>query len=165
MFSLAQMISVESSVNGSANVLAAIIDVVEETRRKQRPFEPTSEHPSLPPDVPLPPRLRRYEEKGQGQYSLRQQVAMVLAVQGWDPRRVAARIKETAPPLPSPLWSASYDPYPGWEQVFQGAMAEMISASGDTTKFLEAAEEQWLRQANALRLATRAALELPSSNG
>lgn len=119
----------------------------------------------LPPDVPLPPRLRRYEEKGQGQYSLRQQVAMVLAVQGWDPRRVAARIKETAPPLPSPLWSASYDPYPGWEQVFQGAMAEMISASGDTTKFLEAAEEQWLRQANALRLATRAALELPSSNG
>lgn len=119
----------------------------------------------LPPDVPLPPNLRRYEEKGQGQYSLRQQVTMVLAVQGWDPRRVAARIQETAQPLPDPLWSAGYDPYPAWDKVFQGAMPEMISASGDTAKFLRGAEEQWLQQANALRLAARAALELPGASG
>ena len=119
----------------------------------------------LPPDVPLPPNLRRYEEKRQGLYSLRQQVTMVLAVQGWDPRRVAARIRGTAQPLPDPLWSAGYDPYPAWDRVFQGAMPEMISASGDTTKFLRGAEEQWLQQANALRLAARAALELPGASG
>jgi hypothetical protein len=114
----------------------------------------------LPPDVPLPKNLNRYQEKGQGQYSLRQQVTMVLAVHGWDPRRVAALVTETARPLPAPLWSASYDPYPAWDQVFQGAMPEMISASGDTTKFLQAVEEQWLRQANALRVAARTALDL-----
>ena len=114
----------------------------------------------LPPDVPLPSNLSRYQEQGHGQYSLRQQVTMVLAVHGWDPRRVAALVKESARPLPAPLWSANYDPYTAWDQVFQGAMPEMISASGDTTKFLQAVEEQWLRQANALRRAARAALDL-----
>jgi|GEM_PF-4940543 len=119
----------------------------------------------LPPDVPLPKQLQRYESKAQGLYSLRQQVMMVLAVNGYDPRTVAKLIAESAPPLPDPLWSAGYDPYPAWSAVFQRAMPEMIAASGDTTKFLESVEQRLIAGAERLRLEVRAVLGLSSSSG
>ena len=115
--------------------------------------------------MPLPEQLKRYESKAQGLYSLRQQVMMVLAVHNYDPRIVAKLIAESAPPLPDPLWSAGYDPYPAWSAVFERAMPEMIAASGDTTKFLESVEQRLLASAEQLRLKVRAALGLSSSSG
>lgn len=117
----------------------------------------------LPPDVPLPAHLRRYEEKGQGQYSLRQQATMVLAVHDYDPRKVAALVAETAPPLPKPLWSAPYDPYEAWRTVFERAMPAMLAVQEDTTAFLRSVEAAWLAQADALRQTSQAMIGVPGS--
>ena len=119
----------------------------------------------LPPDVALPTHLRRYEEKGQGQYSLRQQAAMVLAVHDYDPRRVAALVAETAPPLPQPLFSATYDPFEAWRAVFERAMPAMLEVREDTTAFLRDVEAQWLEHVDALRQTTRAMIGMPDSRG
>ena len=119
----------------------------------------------LPPDVPLPAHLARYERKEQGLYSLRQQVTMMLAVHDYDPRPVAQLVSESAPPLPAPLWSGSYDPYPAWNALFQRAIPDMVEASGETTKFLEEAEQQRITRAEELRILARGVLGASGSRG
>jgi len=119
----------------------------------------------MPPDVPLPKRLRRYETAAEGLYSLRDQVQMVLAVNEHDPRRVAELVRETAPPLPDPLWSAGYNPYEGWGKVFQKAMPAMIQRSGDTTKFLKTVQAEWVERAQGVRVRAREVLGLAGEGG
>ncbi|MFN3242677.1 MAG: hypothetical protein ACE37K_14335 [Planctomycetota bacterium] len=116
----------------------------------------------LPPDVQLPARLRRYETAAEGLYSLRDQVQMVLAANDHDPRAVTTLVRETAPPLPDPLWSSSYNPYDGWTKVFQRAMPKMIADSGSTDAFLAKASKQATERATTVRNAARAALGLPT---
>lgn len=118
----------------------------------------------MPPDVPLPQRLRRYETAAKGLYSLRDQVQMVLAASDYDPRLVAAQVRATAPPLPDPLWSSSYNPYEGWTEIFQKAMPKMIAKSGNTDRFLETVKREWTAHAKAARANARSALGL-TANG
>lgn len=115
----------------------------------------------LPPDVPLPGRLQRYEAKVAGGYSLRQQVRMVLACHDGDPRRVAAEIARAAPPLPQPIWSAGYDPYPAWTATFQGLVPKMVDAAGSTDGFLAKAEAEHAALAAAIRAGAQRALAGP----
>jgi hypothetical protein len=110
----------------------------------------------LPPDVPLPARLRRYEEQVSGAYSLRQQVVMVAAELDNDPAALAAAIVESAPKLPEPLWSARYDPYPAWMALFQGKQPAMIERHGSTDACLAAAEAARHAAASALQQLARA---------
>lgn len=105
----------------------------------------------LPPDVPLPKRLRRYEDRGAGSYSLREQVTMVLALHEYDPMAVAKLVNEHAQPLPDPLWSHQHDPYPMWSNLFADAMPAMISAANSTDAFLQAAVAKRLADAQKLR--------------
>lgn len=116
----------------------------------------------MPPDVPLPRRLQRYETAAGGLYSLRDQVMMVLAINDYDPRIVADLVGKHAAPLPDPLWSATYSPYEGWAEVFQAEMPKIIAASGDTTKFLATVKEQWIEHAAQVRRRVREVLGLPS---
>lgn len=93
----------------------------------------------LPPDTPLPSRLRRYEEKAPGGYSLRQQVLMVAAAFDGDLDQLIDTIAEDAPPLPQPIWAKAYDPYPPWNARFQSLQARMLERAGSTDEFLAAA--------------------------
>ena len=113
----------------------------------------------LPPDRPLPGRLARYEQKVAGAYSLREQVVMVLANEGYDPRKVADIIGKAAAKLPDPLWSKTYDPYPSWNDAFQGSQARMIEAAGSTDEFL--AKAQAALQAAATSIQAAAVGEVP----
>lgn len=103
----------------------------------------------LPPDAPLPPRLQRYEAKASG-YSLRQQVVMVGAALEHDFDRIVAAVVKSAPPLPQPVWSGAYDPYPSWNATFRELQQRMIERAGSTDAFLAQAENERRQLAAAL---------------
>ena len=105
----------------------------------------------LPPDVPFPGHLRRYEAKAAGTYSLREQVMMVLAAYDNDPMAVVDLIVESAEPMPTPLWSEHYDPFGAWRSVFEAAMERMLQQAQDTDTFLLYARSARLQAANGLR--------------
>ena len=109
----------------------------------------------LPPDARLPSRLARYEERVEGSYSLRQQVVMVSKALDHDLDALVESIVADAPPLPQPVWSKGYDPYPPWAARFQKLQATMIERSGTTDAFLAAAEAE--RRELAAKLAELAA--------
>ena len=113
----------------------------------------------LPPDLPLPARLARYEAKVEGSYSLRQQVTMVAARFDHDPARLVAAIRAAAPPLPEPLWHAKYDPYPPWLAVFQELQPAMIERHGSTDACLAAAEAERRAASQAVAAAARELLQ------
>lgn len=113
----------------------------------------------LPPDLPLPAHLARYEAKVPGAYSLREQAILVLAVSAGDPREVVRRVVAGAPPLPQPLWQAPYDPYPQWNEVFAAALPTMIDRGGDTDAFLRQVLADRAATAAAIRSAARALLD------
>ena len=96
----------------------------------------------LPPDRPLPARLARYEQPVAGAYSLREQVVMVLAANDMDVAKVVEAQRAAAAKLSDPLWSKPYDPYPSWNELFQGAQARMIEAAGSTDAFLAKARAE-----------------------
>lgn len=96
----------------------------------------------LPPDVPLPPRLARYEAKAEGSYSLRQQVVMAAAVLDHDLGKVVAMANDGAPALPQPLWTGKHDPYTTWVPKFAALQETMIARSGSTDAFLQQAEDE-----------------------
>ena len=75
-----------------------------------------------------------------------------------DPAAVVDAIVATAAPLPSPLWSASYDPFERWNEVFDGAMEEMLRRSNHTDEFLRLAVSERMQQAQQVRSAASAAL-------
>lgn len=112
----------------------------------------------LPPDVPFPSHLRRYEQKVPGTYSLRDEVIMVLAAYDDDPMAVVDLIVGSAEPLPSPLWSDRYDPFVAWRAVFQEAMDRMLQRARDTDTFLADARLARMQQANSLRSIASAAV-------
>jgi hypothetical protein len=89
----------------------------------------------LSPDVPLPRQSHRYEAKFAGAYSLREQVIMVLAVYGDDPKVVTDLIVASAAPLPVPLWSDDYDTFLAWRTVFEEAMSRMRMRVPDLDTF------------------------------
>jgi hypothetical protein len=116
---------------------------------------------ALPPDVALPTRLARYEEKAAGGYSLREQVAMAAAAMDHDLGALVDAIAKDAPPLPQPVWAAAYDPYPAWTARFQALQAGMIERAGSTDAFLAKALAD--RRALAADLRARAAAALAAA--
>jgi len=112
----------------------------------------------LPPDVPLPHRLQRYEQKVAGSYSLREQVVMMLAVNDWDPRALLTQITDTADRLPTPLWKAGYDPYPRWNELYAAAVPAMVAAAEDTDAWLRRAQAHLQQNADAIRSAAQRAV-------
>lgn len=113
----------------------------------------------LPPATPLPVRLARYEAKAGGAYSLREQVVMAGEALGHDVDAVVAAIVAGAPPLPQPIWSAAYDPYPAWSATFASLQARMIEQAGSTDAFLRRAQARRDALAEALRQRARAAAD------
>lgn len=108
----------------------------------------------LPPQSPLPKALERYEAKVAGAYSLREQVQMVLATCDWDPCKLIEKVKATAEPLPTPIWSQQYDPYPKWNELFFAAMETMIEQSGNTDVHLQKARDQMRAWCDEVRSAS-----------
>jgi hypothetical protein len=108
----------------------------------------------LPPDMPLPVRLRRYEEKVAGNYSLRQQITMVATVED-DLAGLIRQVAQEAPRLPQPIWAHGYDPYPPWTARFAAMVPKMIERAGSTDAFLEQAETARKAEAETLRTAAR----------
>ncbi len=104
----------------------------------------------LPPDVPLPQHLKRYEEKLTGSYSLREQVLMTLALHGFDPMAVVKLVTENADPLSNPLWGNRHDPYPAWTRSFEAAIPGMVEDAGSTDAFLKMGIEK--RQSDARKI-------------
>ena len=111
----------------------------------------------LPPDVPLPQRLSRYEAKQGGSYSLREQVTMMLALHGYDPMAVVKLVVASAEPMPEPLWSKPHDPYPAWGKLFADAMPAMLAAASSTDAYLQQAIAKRLADANKLKQCAAAA--------
>lgn len=104
----------------------------------------------LPPDIALPTRLARYEQKVAGAYSLRQQVVMVAAALDHDLTKVVAAVQDGAPALPQPLWAGKHDPYPTWTARFAALQTTMIERDGSTDAFLQRAETERRELASAL---------------
>ena len=104
----------------------------------------------LPPDVPLPQRLQRYEEKSSGN-SLRDQVLMMLALHDYDAMAVARKVRDTADAMAQPLWKQRYDPYPAWSKLFQESIPEMLKKAASTEEFHQQAVDQRLQEARKLR--------------
>ena len=119
----------------------------------------------LPPDVPLPPRLARYEAKAEGSYSLRQQVVMVAAAVGHDLGKVVAMVNDGAPALPQPLWTGKHDPYATWVPKFAALQETMIRHSGSTDSFLQQAEDERRRLAQKLAELGAAAVHVAMDAG
>ena len=119
----------------------------------------------LPPAQPLPTHLARYELHSEGQYSLRDQVTMLLALEGYDVRNVVARVTADATPLPQPLWSAAYDPASAWNSVFAERIQLMVETAGDTDAFLQLARTTLAEKALAITLAAASALAPSSATG
>ncbi|MBL8756766.1 MAG: hypothetical protein JNK15_25945 [Planctomycetes bacterium] len=105
----------------------------------------------LPPDVPLPLRLRRYEDKPAGSYSLRQQITMVAAALDHDLAGLVDAIAKEAPPLSRPIWAKAHDPYPPWNARFAALQPKMIERAGSTDAFLQRAETALRDEAAGLR--------------
>lgn len=112
----------------------------------------------LPPDLPLPEPLRRYEAPVEGAFSLRQQVRMLYAVHGGDPREVVRLVTAHADPLPEPLWSAKYDPYAKWNAAFAAALPTMTERAGNTDAFASQVREEDAAEASSLQAAALHAL-------
>jgi hypothetical protein len=104
----------------------------------------------LPPDIPLPKRLQRYEDKAAGS-SLREQAVMLLALADYDPLAVVKRVRDTADPLSQPLWAKRHDPYPAWSKLFQAAIPEMLKHANSTGEFLKQALEKRMSDARKMR--------------
>ncbi|MFT7536591.1 MAG: hypothetical protein ACI85K_002545 [Hyphomicrobiaceae bacterium] len=104
----------------------------------------------LPPDVPLPKRLQRYEQASSGS-SLRDQVVMMLALADYDPMAVAELVSSTAEPLSKPLWAKRHDPYPAWSKLFQAAIPDMLKHASSTDEFLKKAREKRMSDAVKMR--------------
>lgn len=104
----------------------------------------------LPPDVPLPQRLQRYEQKSSGN-SLRDQVLMMLALHDYDAMAVAQKVRDTADAMQQPLWKQRYDPYPAWSKLFQESIPAMLKQASSTEEFLQQAVDQRMREARKLR--------------
>ena len=119
----------------------------------------------LPPDVPLPPRLVRYEAKVEGSYSLRQQVVMVGAVLDHDLRKVVAMVQEGTPALPQPLWTGKHDPYGTWVPKFAALQEAMIARAGSTDAFLQQAEGERRELAQKLAELGAAAVHVAMDTG
>ena len=105
----------------------------------------------LPPDIPFPAHLHRYEAKVAGTYSLREQVLMVLAAYDDDPMVVVDLIVSSAEPMPVPLWSDHYDPYGSWRSVFEAAMDRMLQRADHTDTFLAEARLSRMQQIGRVR--------------
>ncbi|MGK0303074.1 MAG: hypothetical protein ACI89X_003961 [Planctomycetota bacterium] len=104
----------------------------------------------LPPDVPLPKRLQRYEDKASGN-SLRDQVMMMLALADFDPMVVVEGVRDTADPLSKPLWATRHDPYPAWSKLFQDSIPKMLKRASSTDEFLQKAIEKRMSDARKMR--------------
>jgi hypothetical protein len=118
----------------------------------------------LPPSVPLPVRLSRYETAPPKTYSLRQQVVMICELFGNDVDKVVAEITSTAPSLPEPLWKGAYDPYVAWNAGFTRHLPAMIQAAGNTDEFLARALAAREELAVTVREAAVRALEARSKD-
>lgn len=92
----------------------------------------------LPPDVKLPKNLQRYEEAPAGLQSLREHVALMLALSGQSFDQLVAAVRSTAPPLPQPIWTGSYTPV----EVTQKAMVAGMSTQGLTADALLAKQRE-----------------------
>lgn len=119
----------------------------------------------LPPEVPLPPRLARYEAKAAGTYSLRQQVVMVAAALDHDLGKVVAMVNDGAQALPQPLWTGKHDPYATWVPKFAALQEAMIARSGSTDAFLLQAEGERRELAQKLAELGAAALHVAMDAG
>ena len=64
----------------------------------------------LPADVKLPKNLTRYETAPTGQFSLRDDVQMLLALSNGAVDEPTRSLVMGAKPMPSPLWSENYEP-------------------------------------------------------
>lgn len=106
---------------------------------------------ALPPATPLPARLARYETKADGAYSLREQALMACEALDHDVDALVAAALADAPPLPQPVWSAGYDPYPAWTARFTALQARMIEREGSTDAFLRRAVARREALAQAVR--------------
>ncbi|HKE01595.1 MAG TPA: hypothetical protein VKE69_11340, partial [Planctomycetota bacterium] len=94
----------------------------------------------LPPDVPLPSNLRRYEEAPEGALSMRDEIAILLEWKGGDVDAVLAIVASTAP-LPTPLWSRPYDGVGPFHDAFKSRSAE-ITKTASTADLLAKAKQR-----------------------
>jgi hypothetical protein len=84
----------------------------------------------LHPEAPLPTTLTRYED-AKGKYSLRNHAEMLLAVSKGDFAPAIALLTSTSKPMPSPLWSANYEPlapfFEAYAPKFEAINAAFVS--------------------------------------
>ncbi|MBL8751311.1 MAG: hypothetical protein JNK78_19295 [Planctomycetes bacterium] len=112
----------------------------------------------LPPEVPLPPLLRRFDEAPAGSYAVRAQVLMLRELFAGDVAKVVAVVVESAPPLPDPLWLAGEDPLAAWQKAFAALVPKMVTAAGNTDALLARARTRSSAAAAAVSEGARSAV-------
>jgi hypothetical protein len=84
----------------------------------------------LPADVKLPKNLTRYETAPTGQFSLRDDVQMLLALSNGAVDEPTRSLVMGAKPMPSPLWSENYEPLQPFFDAFAKKLDEINAAYG-----------------------------------
>lgn len=112
----------------------------------------------LPPDTPLPPSLRRFDEAPAGSYPVRSQVLMLRELFDGDVAKVVAVVAGSAPRLPDPLWLPGDDPLAAWQKEFTVLVPKMVDAAGSTDTLLARARTRASGVAAAMLDAARHAL-------
>ncbi len=90
----------------------------------------------LPPDAGFPGVLSRYEQTQSGGYALRDQIDLILRAKKQDGAAVVDLLVSSAPPLPKPLWSKRYDPWPAWQKAWKSVQDVLVERDGTTDKAL-----------------------------
>jgi hypothetical protein len=112
----------------------------------------------LPPDVPLPTRLARYDHGNQpvGLYTLRDEIDMLLEHEGGDVAKVVEMFRAflEANPPPEKLWDG-YEPIVAFSAKFKALVPELIDRSKlSTDDLLKQARARRQALADAVRAAT-----------
>ena len=86
----------------------------------------------LDPATPLPGNLQRFEDRHGQDHSLRDCMALLLAVHRGDVAAAVAECSQALPALPVPLWQGEHDPYAALQQCFQAATPRMLALAPST---------------------------------
>ncbi|MBI3817290.1 MAG: hypothetical protein HY286_01260 [Planctomycetes bacterium] len=78
----------------------------------------------LPPHAKLPKNLARYEQKPEGQYSLKDVLQMLLVVSKYDFTEVVKLMLTMTPAMPSSIWEAKYEPLQPFMDMFTKKVPE-----------------------------------------
>jgi hypothetical protein len=86
----------------------------------------------LPPEVPLPAPLHRYEEREGSLYSVRDLAHLVLHHFDGDVEAALDFLVDATPPMPADAWRSPYDPFTALFEAWNEFVPDLVAKHGST---------------------------------